>query len=217
MKRKVLVFTPHADDSELGMGGTIAKHILDGDYVRTVLIADHKDPVRIDQFYEACSILRSMPVLACMEGWSFQDQHIGEDMSKLVGFMDYVKNKFQPDLVYLPFPSVHQDHCAVYEAGVRMARLSLNEKEWFIPSVLVYREPVSQMDIYSPNLQFSLFNELPPEAVKRKLEAIKAHKTEILEYPHPSSPEYLDYEARAEGGKCGVEHAEVFAALRVRL
>lgn len=215
--KKVVVFSPHADDSELGMGGTIAKHTMNGDRVYTVLIADHHDSTRDEQFEKACRILGSTSIRSNMEGCDFEDRYVGQDMASLVRYMDMIKNDIKPDLVYLPFPSVHQDHCAVYEAGVRIARLSLSDDEWFIPSVLVYREPVSQIDIYNPSLQFNLYNELPSEAVKKKSEAIKAHETEILEYPHPSSPEYLDYEARTEGGRCGVEHAEVFAALRVRL
>lgn len=214
---KVLVLTPHADDSELGMGGTITEHVLANDIVSTVLIADHNSHIRDTQFKKACQALFAKPIIAHELGYWFKDGHIGDDPRRLTTFIDKIKNEFKPDIMYLPFPSVHQDHCAVYEAGVRASRLSLNEDEWFIPTVLVYREPVSQIDIYSPNLQFSLFKKLSPLAVDRKSSAIKAHKSEILPYPHPSSPEYLDYEARAEGGKCGVTHAEVFAAIRLTM
>lgn len=216
MNRKILVLTPHADNSELGMGGTIAKHAAEGDSVYVLLIATHKnDSVRVNQFAEACKVMGVNPV------WSgrgdFEDGLVGSDMRELVGLIDVYKNKLRPDILYLPFPSLHQDHVSVYEAGLRSARISLSDSQWYIPTVLVYREPVSQVDIYSTGLQFSLFKDISGEFIKKKMDAMACHKTEVLPYPHASSPEYLDYEARAEGGLYGVEHAEVFAAVRVKI
>lgn len=216
MGKIILVLTPHADDSELGMGGTIAKHVLDGDEVHILCIATHSnDTVRMIQMDKAAQVLGAN--LFYPERGQFRDGHIGEDMPALVGMIDHYKNGFKPDILYLPFPSVHQDHVSAYEAGLRSARISLSDSQWYIPTVLVYREPVSQVDIYSTGLQFSLFTDISGEPIKKKMEAISKHETEVLPYPHPSSPEYLDYEARAEGGLYGVEHAEVFAAVRKAL
>lgn len=212
----VLVLTPHADDSELGMGGTIAKHHQNGDKVVILCIATHSnDAVRIRQFEEACYTMSATPLVAGRG--VFIDGHLGDDMRELVGLIDSYKNKYKPDILYIPYPSVHQDHVAVYEAGLRAARLSLSDRQWHIPTVLVYREPVSQIDIYQTGLQFSLYVDISGQPIKRKMEAIACHKTEVLPYPHPSSPEYLDHEARTEGGLYGVEHAEVFAAVRGQL
>lgn len=216
MGKSILVLSPHADDSELGMGGTIAKHHQDGDEVRVLCIATHNDDkARMRQFVEACYVMSALPLV--VGRGVFIDGHLGDDMKGLVAFIDSYKNKYKPDILYIPYPSVHQDHVAVYEAGLRAARLSLSDKQWHIPTVLVYREPVSQIDIYQTGLQFSLYVDISGLPMQRKMEAIACHKTEVLPYPHPSSPEYLDYEARTEGGLYGVEHAEVFAAVRGQL
>ena len=37
---------------------------------------------------------------------------------------------YQPRELYLPFPSVHQDHIATYEAGIRSARVAASLKTW---------------------------------------------------------------------------------------
>ena len=39
-------------------------------------------------------------------------------------------SRTKPDEVYLPFPSLHQDHIAVYEAGMRSGRLSMSPDHW---------------------------------------------------------------------------------------
>ena len=62
---KVLVISPHSDDSEYGLGGTIIRHLEEGDEVRVSLIVAtsvdfvHKDnsvvtgETRIHEFMEA--------------------------------------------------------------------------------------------------------------------------------------------------------------------
>ena len=54
-------------------------------------------------------------------------------MRGLVGALDEVLAEWQPSELYLPFPSLHQDHIAAYEAGMRAARLSMTEGHWFTP------------------------------------------------------------------------------------
>lgn len=216
MKKTVLVLSPHADDSELGMGGTVAKHVRKGDDVYVVCMATHRnDDIRIAQFESAVKTLGATP-LEALRG-KFNDGKVGESMADLVSTIDDFKNKIKPDILYLPYPSIHQDHIAVYEAGLRSARISLSDRQWFIPNVLVYREPVSQIDVYATGLKFDLFSILDDADIKRKMDAVECHKSEILPYPHPSSPKYLEYEARNEGGKCGVMFAEAFAAVRMAI
>lgn len=216
MGKTVLVLSPHADDSELGMGGTIAKHVRKGDDVHVVCIATHgSDDVRVAQFEAAVETLGAKPALS--QRHRFNDGEVGKSMADLVFSIDKIKNNIEPDILYLPYPSVHQDHVAVYEAGLRSARISLSDRQWFVPTVLVYREPVSQVDIYSTGLKFDLFSILEDSDMKKKMNAVSCHKSEILPYPHPSNPKYLEYEARSEGGKCGAMFAEVFAAVRMTI
>lgn len=216
--KKILILSPHADDSELGMGGTIAKLVEEGAKVVVLLIATHrkKDMERIGQFIEAMNILGAEYIIS--PRGKFPDGNIDNgDRGKLVALIDEVKNTIKPDTIFLPFPSTHQDHMTVYEAGLASARISLNESQKHIDNIFVYREPVSKTDIYSTGLNFSIYQELEDKHIEKKKESLYAHKTEVLPYPHPSSPEYAEYEARTEGGVCGKEFAEVFASIRSML
>lgn len=213
--KTVLVLTPHADDSELGMGGTIAAMVEKGVKVYVALLATHRtlDDKRVEQFEEAIKILGATPIVAPRE--NFPDGNIDSgDRSKLVMYIDLLKNEFKPDALFLPFPATHQDHLTVYEAGLASARISLSESQKHIDNIFVYREPVSKTDVYNTGLSFSIYQPLKKRHISLKKQALYAHKTEILPYPHPSSPEYAEYEARTEGGVCGYEFAEVFASIR---
>lgn len=213
--KKVLILTPHADDSELGMGGTIAKLVEEGNRVTVLLLATHRtqDDERVKQFEEAIIILGAEPLVAPRS--RFHDGNMGNlHRDSLVGYIDEVKNSIRPDTIFLPFPATHQDHMAVYEAGLASARISLSESQKHIDNIYVYREPVSKIDVYNTGLNFSLYVPLKKHHIDLKKQALYAHKTEILPYPHASSPEYAEYEARTEGGVCGNEFAEVFASVR---
>nr|DAV53588.1 MAG TPA: LMBE-RELATED PROTEIN, DEACETYLASE, ROSSMANN FOLD, ZINC-DEPENDENT.8A [Caudoviricetes sp.] len=213
--RTYLVLSPHADDSELGMGATIAKLCSRGNRVVVALIANH-DEYRVRQFREACRILGSEPLVMSEHGYSFDDGYVGNDMVKLVTSIDSLKNEIKPGTIFLPYPSVHQDHCSVYEAGVRSARISLDDSQYFIPNVLAYREPVSQLDIYNTGLTFNVFQKLKAKFVDLKMQAIEAHKTEVLPYPHPSSAKHADEYSKTIGSLCGSRRAEEFAVIRMR-
>lgn len=212
---RILILTPHADDSELGMGGTISKLAENNRQVYVLLLATHRtnDEERVKQFEEAVTSLGAIPLVA--PRGKFTDGNMSnQNRGDLVGYIDSIKNEYQPDSLFLPFPATHQDHMAVYEAGLASARISLSESQKHIDNIFIYREPVSKTDVYNTGLNFSIYNPLEKRHIEAKKKALYCHKTEILPYPHASSPEYAEYEARTEGGVCGQEFAEVFASIR---
>ena len=52
MKKRILVISPHPDDETLGLGGTISKHIFDGDDVFILTISGHLPPLYNREDYE---------------------------------------------------------------------------------------------------------------------------------------------------------------------
>ena len=69
-------------------------------------------------------------------------------MTEMVGAIDAIMAELKPEELYLPFPSLHQDHIAVYEAGMRSCRLSMSLDHWVPPSVLVYDIAVYDVNLY---------------------------------------------------------------------
>ena len=150
MKR--LVLAPHCDDETLGCGGLLAKY---PDETGVVVVSTPNE-VRLKEFEVAKEILGYST--ACFLG--LRDGNIGEDMHALVGLLDEVVAEFQPQELYLPFPSMHQDHIAAYEAGIRAGRLSMTDGHWFTPSLYVYDVAAYDVVLYPTDLKWNIFESL---------------------------------------------------------
>src|SRR4051812_36185676 len=125
-----VVVAPHCDDETLGCGGLLAKHPENA----AVVVLAGPDDVREKEF------LRAKEVLGYAEHrfLNIPDGSLAVDMRAVVGALEEVLPGGRPRELSLPFPSLHQDHIAAYEAGMRASRLSMTEGHWFPPAVYVY-------------------------------------------------------------------------------
>ncbi len=199
-----LIVAPHADDESLGCGGLIAKYPTE---CHITVMASTPD-VRFNEFSNA------MKELDC-GSWSvgrFEDGRLGEDMYKLVGYLDYMIDQIRPDSVYLPFPSSHQDHVAVYEAGMRACRMSMSSEHWFVPNVFVYDVAVYDLNLYPSDLRWNVFEELTGEQVAAKKRACDAYESQVPEGFHPMNG--VVEMAHAIGQARKVWYAEQYALVR---
>ena len=175
MRRMVLA--PHCDDETLGCGGLLAKY--PGE--TTVVVVSCPDEVRRKEFEVAREILGYDRALFL----DFTDGDVGGDMHRLVGALDEIVAELQPDEMYLPFPSIHQDHIAAYEAGIRAGRLSMTEGHWFTPSLLVYDIAAYDVALYPTNLEWNWFEALCEESIDKKVAALSAYASQAVTGPHP--------------------------------
>jgi N-acetylglucosamine malate deacetylase 1 len=199
-----LVVAPHADDEALGCGGLLAKF---GPECGVVVLAE-RTREREDALLRAQKVL-GYDWLDCMD---VPDGHLQEHAAFLVASLDRLLWQVRPDEVYLPFPSMHQDHAAAYEAGVRAARLSMSADHWFPPMVLVYDIAVYDVNLYPTDLRWNVFEPLAAEHVALKSEACHAYDTEVPDGPHPINGVWQ--QAASVGHARQLEFAEQFALVR---
>lgn len=210
----VVVFSPHADDETLGMGGSIARYVADGFSVVVICCAWHQDRNRYGEFENACAVLGAVPEQLIFEGELFDDGHLSERPATLIAAMDAVLEKHKPKDVYLPYPSPHQDHRAVYECGIAASRVSLNPAHWWVRNLLVYGEAVAELQMYPSGLSWNHWVDIEGDPLERKLMAIDEYKTQNMDLPYPSNKEYLVAEAVQAGGSAMMVAAEQFAVIR---
>lgn len=201
--RRVVV-APHADDETLGCGGLLAKY---RDECAVVVLA-HVDHTRAAEFHRAQRLLGYSRAYLL----DLPDGSVGSDMHSLVGLMDRVLNACKPQELYLPYPSLHQDHVAAYEAGMRAARLSMSEGHWFPPTVMVYDVAAYDVSLYPTDLRWNVFESLEESHVDKKVQAVSAYASQHVQGPHPVNG--IKQSAHAIGSARQVAWAEQYALVR---
>jgi LmbE family N-acetylglucosaminyl deacetylase len=201
---KRLILAPHCDDETLGCGGLLAKYPDES----AVVVVSEPDEVRAKEFQVAKDILR----YATARFLRLPDGRLGEDMHSLVGLLDQVVAEFRPEELYLPFPSMHQDHISVYEAGIRAGRLSMTEGHWFTPSLYVYDVAAYDVVLYPTDLRWNIFESLDEDHIDKKVDALSAYASQAITGPHPINS--VKQQAGVIGNARQVTWAEPFALVR---
>lgn len=114
VKLDILVFAAHADDAEIGMGGTIAKHVRAGDRVGIVDLtraemSSNGDPeTRLREAAEASRILG----LAARDNLGLPDRGLAV-RPEMIDRMVAAIRAYRPRLVFAPYGiDRHPDHVA---------------------------------------------------------------------------------------------------------
>lgn len=192
------------DDEFLGCGGLLAKY--PGEC--QVLVVTDSGPARAAEHRQALEILGVGPSAAL----GFDDGQTPAEMSRLVAAIDDYLADYRPDEVYLPFPSLHQDHIAVYEAGMRACRISMTPGHWVPRTVLVYDIAVYDLNLYPSDLRWNVFEALTEEQADRKAQACAAYASENPGGAHPMNS--IKEIAATVGHVRLVPYAEQYALVR---
>jgi LmbE family N-acetylglucosaminyl deacetylase len=199
-----LVIAPHMDDESLGCGGLLAKHPEDA----TVVVVTESGETRRAEHAAAMEIL-GVTDSRCLD---FEDGTTQQHMAELVRRLDEVMAEVRPEEIYLPFPSLHQDHIAVYEAGMRSARLSMSIDHWVPNSVLVYDIAVYDVNLYPSDLRWNVFEALTEEQADKKAAACDAYISENPGGAHPMNA--IKEICATVGNMRKVDFAEQYALVR---
>lgn len=215
----VLIISPHMDDEVLGCGGTIAKHVENGDRLSVCVIANRVYNHQFDERkyeIEQNHSRKAKKVLSYSDlvFFGLKDERLEESVQEIVVLLEKYIEKNKPSVVYIPFSGDNnQDHRATFNAS-RIALRPLATH--YIEKICMYEVPSSTEQ--SPPLHESAF--MPNYYVditnyfKKKTEAYECYVTEKRDYPHPRSKEALKVLAQKRGIEVGFPYAEAFVLIR---
>lgn len=218
---KVIIVTPHPDDETLGCGGTILRHKKEGAQVCWLIVTkmgDGFEPSRRAKRQEEIERVTEMYGFDKVFQLNFEAgalEHI--PLGDIINEMSRCFNSFQPNIVYLPYPSdIHSDHKIVFDAAVACTK-------WFrypfVKKVLVY-ETLSETDFtINPDAnQFraNVFVNIS-EYLEKKIDIMSVYESELGEHPFPRSVKAIQSLACLRGAAAGCEAAEAFMLLKERL
>ncbi|MBO8434822.1 MAG: PIG-L family deacetylase [Tyzzerella sp.] len=216
---RVLVIAPHPDDEIIGVGGTMANRVLNGDEVYVCVVTKGCEPLFSR---ESVKNVRNECVLA--------DKLLGVKETifldfpavmletvpryELNGKISEVIQKIKPDEVYIPHRGDMQiDHQIVVDASMVALRPKYEHK---VKRIYAY-ETLSETGWNIPNVQ----NEFIPNVYEdisntldKKLEAMNIFKSQLGEFPDARSIEAIKSLAKYRGAMVNVKSAESFMLIR---
>lgn len=201
MNRNVLAIGAHPDDIEIGCGGTLAKHVADGDRVWMLVITNGQNGPgevsdRETEQDQAAAVLGAEAVI-----WGgIPDCAVSLHEHALVQLIQETIASTRADVIYThDTADSHQDHRAVAMGTLGAARHH--------PTVLCYDAPSSY------GFQPTAFVDIS-STIDKKVEALQCHASQVAASPMVSS-ERERAKATVTGHHARVGMAEGFKPIRM--
>lgn len=226
MTKTILVVAAHPDDEILGCGGTIARHVMEGDAVHILIMAEgmtsrcedrkHFDQqAQLNQLRECAKQASKRLGVRTIRFNDFPDNRM--DSVDLLDIIKAIENEIlltNPDLIYTHHHGdVNIDHQLTHKAVIVASRPLPASN---IDTLLFFETPSSTewsfsqaSDSFSPNWFVDI-----SEVLHIKLDALGIYEQEMRSWPHPRSLRAVELLAGWRGSIIGRKAAEAFVVGR---
>lgn len=220
MNKTVLVIAAHADDEALGCGGTVARHVAEGDTVFAVFLADgvsaREQADHADLTERNTAAEQARKILGISENFylGLPDNWLDSlPLIEVIRRLEPIVTELRPNIVYTHHHGdLNVDHRVAHQAALTACRPMpggsvreiysfeiMSSSEWATPFAAPFQSN-HYVDI-SGHLE-------------AKMEALRAYRLEMRKPPHSRSMEHMESLARHRGYTVGVEAAEAFMTVR---
>lgn len=217
--KKILVIAPHADDEILGVGGTMARNIAEGNQVFVLIVTHGEKPLFSD---EIVSQIRKETIQA-HKFLGITKTYFGElpavmleqiPRYQLNDKISKVIQEVEPDEVYIPhIGDMQKDHQLVNEAAMVAVRPKYAHK---ISAVYAY-ETLSETEWNIPNTSNAFIPTVYTDIsnyIDIKKQALAYFESQVSAFPDPRSLEAVEALAKYRGSTVKVNAAEAFMLIR---
>jgi LmbE family N-acetylglucosaminyl deacetylase len=220
MTKSILIIAPHPDDETLGCGGTLLRHVAEGDKVYWLIGTTIKEENgfssdRVNSRQSEIKKVCEMYEFAGYKQLDFNTTELDQIPKNIIvnEISEYV-NEVKPHTMYLPYRNdVHSDHAQIFDASVACTK---SFRYPFVKKVCVY-ETLSETEFglrtddhgFKPNMWVDISKYLD-----RKIEIMKVFESELGEHPFPRSIESIMALAMLRGSTSGCKSSEAFIILR---
>ncbi|WP_417829385.1 PIG-L deacetylase family protein [Thalassospira sp.] len=218
---EILVVVAHSDDETLGMGGTIKRHVRNGDRVNIISMTDgvgaRKEKDAKKRKERSISALAASEILgfSWVQMFDFDDNALDSyPLLEVVKCIEEVKQKVRPSLVYTHSSAdLNIDHRVVVNAVLTAFRPQPQEgcceiRLFEVPSATDFGSEFVT-GAFCPNLHIDISNTWFDKQL-----ALQAYEAEMREYPHTRSLQAVESLSRVRGNQVGLEMAEAFQVIR---
>lgn len=196
----IIVFSPHPDDAEVLMGGTIKKYTQKGhDVLIVVVTVPNEKDKRIEESKKSAEILGARLSILDLDIYELAFNR------KTVEIFDGIFRDFPPDIVYTNWiHDSHQDHVAIAQTTIAAARkneCSLYMYEQALPSGLT---PY----MFRPQVFVDI-----SDTIETKIKSVLAHDSQVKSF----SEQWIQgirAKATYMGFQINVKYAEAFEVVK---
>jgi LmbE family N-acetylglucosaminyl deacetylase len=213
---KVLCVAAHPDDEALGCSGTLARHVVRGDEVQVLFLADgvgsRGGDLGLESVGRQSAAKRALTALGIERWQSLLLHDNGLDTYPLLDLIKHIESFLQifpAEVIYTHHCSdLNIDHQITHRAVLTACRPVpgqsvrsiycfevLSSTEWGIGGSQPFR----------PNYFVDITHYWP-----QKLDALEAYAAEMREFPHARSMRAVEALATLRGSSVGVAYAEAF-------
>lgn len=215
MNERVLVIAAHPDDEVLGCGGTMARHVIEGDDVHVLFVADGETariqaakPNRNLAAAAACKKLGTQPP----QFLDLKDQKLDHlySLLEITQAIEAHISDIRPTVVYTHHAGdLNKDHRIVHQAAMTACRPLSGSS---VRSIFSF-EVLSTTELgggFWPNH----FVNISGRFMDQKIQALEYYDAEMRSFPHPRSYQAIQSQAILRGVTVGLPAAEAFMVMR---
>jgi len=224
--KQILVIAAHPDDEVLGCGGTIVKHIDNGDKVHILILAegvtsrdmerDRKSNIKdLSQLKKSAHKAHKILGSNSIKLMDFPDNRMDSvDLLDVIKVIEKEINRINPEIIYTHHNNdLNIDHCITHQAVFTACRpepKTIVKKIYCfeVPSSTEWQDPMT-VTPFIPNTFVDISNTLD-----KKLSALKTYESEMKIWPHSRSIKAVEHLAHWRGASSGFEAAEAFTLSR---
>jgi LmbE family N-acetylglucosaminyl deacetylase len=177
VNQQILVLSPHPDDDAIGCGGTLRKHVLDGDRIKLIVLTSGEGGGHGRQTREETAKVREAEALAAcrvvgisdVEFWREPDGGL-QWREELVRRLRETIRSWSPQWIYAPhLAELHPDH----RAATCLLSHALDA-----PEHSAMKDRVRLYEVWTPIQNMDEIVDIS-EVVETKREAIRQHCTQV--------------------------------------
>ncbi|MCF6336693.1 MAG: PIG-L family deacetylase [Gammaproteobacteria bacterium] len=216
----ILVIAPHPDDEILGCGGTLLRHIAEGNTVHWLIVTcmheqhgyDH-DTIQY-RSRQIAQVYKATGFAACHELGLPTTRLDTLPMGDIITALGDVVNAVHPDTLYIPYvDDIHTDHGIVATAAKACSK-------WFrypgVRRIYGYETPSETDFSLSPHgsgMPVQRYVDISTY-LEKKLEILTLYENELDDFPFPRSRDAIIALAKVRGAAAGCQAAEAFQVIK---
>jgi LmbE family N-acetylglucosaminyl deacetylase len=220
MSSSVLIVAAHPDDEVLGCGGTISRHLAEGDVVHAIFMTDgvgsRLQVSKNDLIKRNAAAEKARHILGISENFylGLPDNRLDSlPLIEIIQRVEVIINKLKPDIIYTHHHGdLNVDHRITHQAVLTSCRPIPGNR---VLAIYAF-EIMSSTDWSSPNVEPFVPNHYVDisRQIEIKIKALKAYKLEMRTAPHSRNIEHMVHLAHHRGHTVGVKAAEAFVTVR---